>query len=1001
MVPVKSGQRQDAGLIKKRRGPFTRSGLALSIPPNLPPEIPMKKQLFATGLVFALLILAASRLEAQLPQPQLNSIYPPGGKAGDEVEVQITGKDLEEAQQLIFSHQGISATPKMTEPDDVLPEPRPVDNQFIVKIDSNVPAGIYEVSAVGRYGISNTRAFAVSKVDQLLATGDHGSREKAMEVPVGATVFATVNRDQINYYKIQAKKGQRVLVECCAERIDSQLDGSLRLYGPDGRELRTVHNTEHSDPVLDFEAEQDGQYTIGVHDFVYNGGSSHFYRLSVSSSPWIDFVFPPAGQPGSNEQYTIYGRNLPGGSPVEGLKVDGMPLQQMKVNIALPGDAGGQAGKSPLAPPYTAFVDTFSYQLDSPQGPSNPVAIGLAKAPVISEQESNDDGASANSVSVPCEYVGQLYPTGDADWISFEAKKGETYWLDLISHRLGAGTDPVLLIEQVKGEGDNVNVSRVAEVDDVAAPQVGNAFTPFDTGTRDAWYKLDVKEDATYRVMVRDLYGTGRGDPRFVYRLHISKAQPDFRLAAYPEPIKVGNGFRPAGVVLRRGGAAVVNLRLDRQHGFQGDVAISCEGLPAGVTCSETTVGGSINRAALVLTAEENAAAWAGSIRIVGKANVDGSQVTRTAVAGTIIWESQNAQQQPIGGRTSRTIPLAVVDKETSPAGISIGEGQLIETSLGGKVEWPIKLARRNDFKGDLKLSPVGLEKNFGAKDTTVKGDNGKFELALINNQIKAGTYTFYLRGQAKFKYARDPEAQKKAEEEQKRFAELVKQFEANNKEMVESLNKAKQAEQQAANELKQAEDQKKSAGDDAAKLSEAEQKFAEAEKKKSEAEAARVAAEEAAKKAESNLKRAQELKKQADTNVNSAKQQTQQKDVTTDVYSTAVRLRVVKSPVNVSMNPGEVAVKQGEKSQIKVAVERRFGFDDQVEVSIDPAGVNGVSGKKFNIAKGQNDGMLEISTGGGTPVGKHTCKLKIRVRFNNVTIDTEEPLVLNVTQAS
>lgn len=919
----------------------------------------MVNRILTAACASIIVILTIGRVAAQLPHTQLNLIYPPGGKIGGEVEVKIAGKDLDDARQLKFSHDGITAqTRKKGEPNEVEPDPKPIPNEFTVKIADNVPPGVYEVSAVGRFGISNTRAFVVSNNDMVVAAGDHGSIGKALELSVGSTVFGAVNGDQVNHYKFQAKKDQRVLIDCRAERIDSSMDATLVLFGPNGRKLRTVRDTQCCDPVLDFSAPADGEYVVGVYDFVFRGGANYFYHMSVASSPWIDFVIPPAGKPGSNDQYTIYGRNLPGGSPVDGLSIDGTSLQQLKVNIALPGDPA-QISAGHLVSPHSAFVGGHVYRLGSPQGPSNPITIGFAQGQVVQEQEPNNNGDAAATVTLPCEYTGQFYPVGDIDWVAFEAKKGETVWINLLSHRLGAATDPVLVVQKVKKDGDKVQASQVAEVDDSSAPAQNNQFKPFDTGSRDASYKLDVGEDATYRVMVRDLYGTSRGDPRFIYRLQISHAQPDFRLAAYPQPVKAGDkGMRPAGAVLRRGGAAVVNVRIHRQHGFNGDISIAAEGLPEGVSGNEIIATGGASDGVLVLTATEDAAAWAGSIRIVGKATVNGAEVSRSAIGGTIVWESQNAQQQPIGGRTSQTIPLAVMDKETSPATITIGDGSIVETSLGGKIQLPIKLARRHGFGGDLKLTPAGLPKDFGAKETTVKGGEGKYEVALTNNKIAPGMYAFYLRGQAKFKYARNPEAQKEAEAEQKRVGELVKQFEAKNKEAADALNKAKQD--------KQPEDAIK-------KL------------------------EEAAKKAADNLKLAQDLKKAADGAINGAKEQAKQKDVTTSVFSTAVRIRVEATPIKATLSSAAASIKQGEKAQVKITVERKYGFDDQIEISIKgPAGVGG----KVNIAKGQNEGMLEITTDGKTPVGEHECQINFQVKFNNVTLQSTETLKLNVNQA-
>ena len=114
-------------------------------------------------------------------------------------------------------------------------------------------------------------------------------------------------------------------------------------------------------------------------------------------------------------------------------------------------------------------------------------------------------------------------------------------------------------------------------------------------------------------------------------------------------------------------------------------------------------------------------------------------------------------------------------------------------------------------------------------------------------------------------------------------------------------------------------------------------------------------------------------------------------------MFSTAVRIRVEATPIKATLSSAAASIKQGEKAQVKITVERKYGFDDQIEISIKgPAGVGG----KVNIAKGQNEGMLEITTDGKTPVGEHECQINFQVKFNNVTLQSTETLKLNVNQA-
>src|SRR5262245_4578602 len=105
---------------------------------------------FLRLLCVAVSLWLIAPVHAQLPHIRLDRIYPLGAAAGSEVTLEITGKDLDEVKSLTFDHAGLKA--ELLKP-----------NQFKVTIAADVPPGTYEVRAVGKYGISATRVFAVSK----------------------------------------------------------------------------------------------------------------------------------------------------------------------------------------------------------------------------------------------------------------------------------------------------------------------------------------------------------------------------------------------------------------------------------------------------------------------------------------------------------------------------------------------------------------------------------------------------------------------------------------------------------------------------------------------------------------------------------------------------------------------------------------------------------------------------------------------------------------------
>lgn len=93
---------------------------------------------------------------------QLFAVSPCGGRQGTTVDLTISsGANLEGVKSLYFSHPGITAAPKMAPPPLAELPATPIANQFTVTIAADVPVGIYDIRAVGMFGISNPRSFVV------------------------------------------------------------------------------------------------------------------------------------------------------------------------------------------------------------------------------------------------------------------------------------------------------------------------------------------------------------------------------------------------------------------------------------------------------------------------------------------------------------------------------------------------------------------------------------------------------------------------------------------------------------------------------------------------------------------------------------------------------------------------------------------------------------------------------------------------------------------------
>ena len=581
--------------------------------------------------MIGLFVVGVSLAHAQLPNTRLFAVFPPGGQAGAAVDLTITsGLELEEVNRLLFNHPGIVAAAKMQ---DVAGKPTPVINQFAITVAADVPPGNYEVRAVGFFGISNPRTFVVGAKKELNETEPNNTRETAPVIELNQTANGRVNgATDIDWFKFAGQAGQRVLGDCAARRLDSKLDANLELYDATGKRLAAARNTlVNKDALLDVTLPADGDYFVKLHDFVYGGGEDYVYRLTLTTGPHIDFIVPPAGTPGSNNQYTVYGRNLPGGQPSDVVS-RGRPLEKLIVNIPLPGQADTLDPKTVLEP-FSAGMDAVPFSIPSPVGPSNAVMVYLSGTAPVLEVEPNNVAAQSQKLAVPGEVAGQFQSRGDVDAYTFEAKAKDAYWIEVIAHRAGSAADPVVVLDQVKlNEKGEEALTRMSALDDDPANPLANLF---DTVNDDTAVKFVAPTDGNYRVTLRDRYGTTRGDASLQYRLIIRKETPDFRVAAIASALTPPGQRQaaPSGITLRRGDNFPINVVAFRRDGFAGPITVSAEGLPTGVTCRDMSIGATPSSGVLVFTSTEDAPAWAGTIKLVTKARIDDPVATETLTA--------------------------------------------------------------------------------------------------------------------------------------------------------------------------------------------------------------------------------------------------------------------------------------------------------------------------------------------------------------------------------
>jgi hypothetical protein len=649
-------------------------------------------------------LFAASVFSQQvtLPLPRLLTTMPMGGQAGTNVEVAITGENIEDVTDLLFSTPKITAKPVVG-----------AEKKFTVSIAADTPVGVYDARVLCRLGVSSARAFSVNKLPEVVRTKANNTVETVMTLPLGTICNATLTRRAVDFYSFQGVKGRRVAVDCAAIGIDSRLTPVVMLADAQGHDL-LVNRTGG---VIDFTPPEDGTYLIKVSDLTFQGGERHFYRLAL--------------------------QEVSGTGPA--------PRQ-----------------------PQTATVSSMSWPPE-----------GLAATAAAKETEPNNKAADAQKITLPCDIAGSFFPAADVDTYEFIAKKGETWWVEVASERLGLNTDPFVLVQQVKKTGDKETLTDVAELYDIAPPMkvTSNGYSydgpPYDAGSPDVNGKFEIKEDGTFRLQVRDLFGGTRSDANNVYRLIVRQAAPDFSLAAWAVHMTLRNGDRASlskPMALRAGDSRIYEVAVQRRDGFDGEIDISMENLPPGVSAAGLKIAKGKPYGHLILTASEDARRGFSLAKLTGKSTINGAVVTRPVRVASMEWPVKDAKGEIPAPRLMADIPVSVTDSEKSPITIAPKENKVWEARVGETLKIPLKITWRNEFNGaSIKVKAYG-DGFTGIKefDIPIKATTQDAVIDLAALKVVRGDYTIAFQSLGICKYSYNPAAVPLAEAEQKKAGQLA-----------------------------------------------------------------------------------------------------------------------------------------------------------------------------------------------------------------------------------
>lgn len=543
---------------------------------------------------FAALLVLFATSTARADTPSVSYIYPAGGQRGASVDFRVGGHFLHEGCPFRMDGPGVQVPnriertktiwfegPVIPQPASQAKEDYPKDYAGKVTIAADAPLGPRAWRVWTSQGVTPGMAFVVGDLPEILEQEADGK-----PIPTPVTLPVTINgrifpREDIDIWTFTAKAGQTVTCEVNAARLGSGLDPRLEVYDASGKMLAENSDALGSDSLLHFTAPADGTYAVHIYDERFSGLQHFVYRLTITSAPWVDAVFPLGGRRGTTVPVEVRGANV-GGAPAAGA------VSTATVAVALPAE-----------PQRTSFET----QLAIGSAKSNPVTFELDDLPeVVEPAEAAGAAPAAVPVTVPVVANGRIGVPGDIDLWSFPATKGTVYEIDLRAARLGSPLDSVITLLDDAGK-------TLASHDDIGGPQTDSRLT---------W---TAAADGTVTLRVEDRLAS-RGGPQFAYRLRIAtKAEPDFRITIPADSLTVER-MKPGNL----------KLNVERIGGFAEEIDLEIAGLPEGVTAANTKIGKGQPTGQITLTPGEKTKIQTVTLSIKGKAKIGDKEVVRPAV---------------------------------------------------------------------------------------------------------------------------------------------------------------------------------------------------------------------------------------------------------------------------------------------------------------------------------------------------------------------------------
>jgi len=597
----------------------------------------------------ALLLLTFATAEVRAASPLLNDIRPLGGQRGTEVVVSLTGQKLVDAQEVLFYQPGISATQVKAVNDGQ------VNATF--KIAPDAPLGLHDFRVRTATGVSRLRTFSVGALKETVEVEPNNDFAAPQQIAMEMTVNGVAENEDVDYYAVKAKKGDRITAEVEGIRLGLFLfDPYVAILDAKRFELSSSDDAAliWQDGFASVVAPEDGTYIVLVRESAYAGNGNCLYRLHVGNFPRPTATIPSGGKVG--EPVTV--------------RWIGDVLGEKSTTLTLPASPDRNFGLVAHDERGTApYPNVFRL---SPFG--NTIEV-----------EPNDTHANATAFTPPVALNGVIGTPGDIDHYVFKATKGQTYDVRVYARQIRSPLDSVIYVGAR-------NAGAFAGNDDSPGP--------------DSYLRVTVPNDGEFVINITD--HLKKGGPDYAYRVEISPVAAGLTLSTANESLQ--RGTPAVAVAVPKGNRQAILVNAARAD-FGGDLTLSASGLPAGVKFEADNMAASTTTIPVLFTADAAAPVAGGLARITGKP-VDPKLVIPCEFV-SIVEQVLGQNQVPFWTRTVESLAVAVT--EEAPYSIEVVEPK-VPLVRNGSMSLKVVAKRKPGFTAPIAVAlpwnPPGIASN-------------------------------------------------------------------------------------------------------------------------------------------------------------------------------------------------------------------------------------------------------------------------------------------------